>query len=86
MSASPMPRWQTAIALLAVVLAAVALLPLAPGARVLCAGLAGAAILMLLAARLRAHRVRREATRVAGVYDRIERIRADRARRTTSRR
>jgi hypothetical protein len=81
-----MPRWQNAIALLAVVLAAVALLPLAPGVRVMCAGLAGAAILMLLVVRLRAHRVRRESTRVAGVYDRIDRIRAERAKRSTSRR
>ena len=81
-----MPRWQKAIALLAVVLAAVAMLPLAPGARVLCAGLAGSAIVMLLVVRLRAHRVRREATRVAGVYDRIERIRAERARRNALRR
>lgn len=83
MNAPPMPRWQNAIALFAVVLGAVALLPLAPGARVLCAGLAGVAILMLLVVRLRAHRVRRDATRVAGVYDRIERIRADRAKRTS---
>jgi hypothetical protein len=81
-----MPRWQNAMALLAVVLAAVALLPLAPGARVMCAGLAVAVIVTLLMVRLRAHRVRRDATAVAGVYDRIERIRADRAKRITPRR
>ncbi|HEX3464102.1 MAG TPA: hypothetical protein VHS78_08650 [Candidatus Elarobacter sp.] len=78
MNAPVMSRRQNAIALFAVVLAAVALLPISPSARIACAALAGAAIVMLLVVRLRAHRARRDAERVHGVYDRIERIRAER--------
>lgn len=73
-----MPRWQNAIALLAVVLAALALLPLAPSTRVVFIALAAAAIVTLFIVRMRAHRARRDAGRVDGVYARIERIRAER--------
>lgn len=85
MNAPPMRPWQNAVALVATVLAAGALLPLAPPVRFLCAGLAGATIVVLLLARVRAHRVRRDQERVDDVYARIERMRADRIRRRGSR-
>ncbi|MDB5041645.1 MAG: hypothetical protein JWN27_2371, partial [Candidatus Eremiobacteraeota bacterium] len=77
----PMRPWQNILALLATIVASGTLLPLAPAVRVLCAAIAGVIVLLLLLARVRAHRVRRDRERVDGVYDRIERIRADRARR-----
>jgi hypothetical protein len=73
-----MRPWQNAIALAATVLACGALLPLAPHVRIACAGLAFAIIVGLLAGRLRMHAVRRNDARAAGVYERIERIRAAR--------
>jgi membrane protein CcdC involved in cytochrome C biogenesis len=73
-----MRPWQNAIALAATVLACGALLPLAPYLRFASAGLAFAIIVGLLAARLRLHAVRRSDARTSGVYDRIERIRAER--------
>jgi len=73
-----MRPWQNAVALAATVLACGALLPLAPHVRIGCAVLAFAIIVALLAARLRLHSVRRTDARSAGVYDRIERIRAER--------
>jgi uncharacterized membrane protein len=69
---------QNAVALAATMLAAGALLPLEPRARIVLAGLAFAVILILLAVRLRAHAARRDRDRISGVYDRIERIRAQR--------
>ncbi|GAC1659922.1 MAG: hypothetical protein NVS4B13_06400 [Candidatus Elarobacter sp.] len=77
-----MRPWQNVVALAATLLAAGALLPLAPHVRIGLAGLAGAVVVMLLGVRLRAHSARRDSARVAGVYNRIERIRADRAKRT----
>ena len=73
-----MRPWQNAIALAATVLACGALLPLAPHLRIACAGLAFAVIVALLAARLRMHAARRSDARTSSVYDRIERIRAER--------
>jgi membrane protein implicated in regulation of membrane protease activity len=81
MTASPMRRWQNAFALLAVVLAAVALLPLAPAMRIASAGLAIVALLFLLAMRLRAHSARRNGTRTTSTYERIARLREGRAKR-----
>ena len=78
MTAPPMRPWQNAVALIGTLLAAGALLPLPAAARLLLAALAAAAILFLLAIRMRAHRVRRDGARISGVYDRIERIRSDR--------
>ncbi len=81
MRAPPMRLWQNAVALAATLLAAGALLPLEPRVRLLCAGLAGAVIVALLAMRLHAHSARRDDARVSGVYDRIARIREERAKR-----
>jgi hypothetical protein len=78
MTAPPMPRWQNAVALAGTVAAAGALLPLAPRYRLLSAGLAIALIVIVLIARLRAHRVSRQSSHVADTYARIERIRAQR--------
>ncbi len=76
-----MRPWQNAVALLATVLAAGALLPLAPHLRLLCACLAIATIVGLLVQRTRSHRVRRADARANDVYSRIERIRAERVQR-----
>ena len=76
-----MRPWQNAIALAATVLACGALLPLAPYVRIACAALAFAVIIALLVARLRMHAARRSDARTSGVYDRIERIRAERGER-----
>jgi hypothetical protein len=73
-----MRPWQNAVALLATLFAAGALLPLAPHLRLLCAGLAIATIVGLLVIRMRVHRARRDSARVADVYTRIERMRAER--------
>jgi hypothetical protein len=81
MTAPPMRPWQNLLALVATVVAAGALLPLAPAVRLLCVGGAGVLILFVLTARMRAHRVRRDRERADGIYDRIERIREERARR-----
>jgi hypothetical protein len=81
MNVPPMRPWQNAIALGATVLACGALLPLAPHVRIACAGVAFAVIVGLLTARLRMHAVRRGAARASGVYDRIERMRAERGER-----
>jgi len=81
MTAPPMRLWQNLLALVATMLAAGALLPLPPAVRLLCVGGAGVLILLVLVARMRAHRVRRDRERVDGVYDRIDRIREERARR-----
>ncbi len=80
-----MRPWQNAVALLATVLAAGALLPLAPQVRLLCGGLAISTIVVLLVLRGRAHRVRRTDARVADVYSRIERMRTERTQRTKRR-
>ena len=80
-NAPPMRLWQNLLALLATVIAAGALLPLPGAVRLLFAAVAGILILLLLAARMRAHRVRRDLERVDSVYDRIERIREQRSRR-----
>jgi hypothetical protein len=73
-----MRPWQNGIALAATVLACGALLPLPPHLRIGSAVVAFAIIVLLLAARLRIHAARRTDARTSGVYDRIERIRADR--------
>jgi hypothetical protein len=72
---------QNAVALAATLLAAGALLPLPPHVRLFLAGLAIAVILVLAVVRMRAHSARRGAVRLDGVYGRIERIRAERAKR-----
>ena len=74
-----MRPWQNAIALAATLLACGALLPLGVRVRITCAVLAFAIIIVLLVIRLRAHAVRRNDARTAGIYGRIERIRAERA-------
>lgn len=76
-----MPRRQNAFALMATLLAAGALLPLDGRVRVGLVALAFAMVFVLLVIRLRAHAARRDAARVSGVYDRIARIRAVRAKR-----
>ena len=76
-----MRPWQNAVALAATVLACGALLPLAPYLRIASAGLAFAIIIALLTARLRMHAARRTDARTSGVFDRIERIRAERGER-----
>jgi membrane protein CcdC involved in cytochrome C biogenesis len=73
-----MRPWQNAIALAATVLACGALLPLPPRLRIASAALAFAIIVGLLVARLRMYAVRRTDVRTSGVYDRIQRIRAER--------
>jgi heme A synthase len=80
MTAPRMPRAQTALALAAVIVAAGAMLPVSTGVRIACAAAASALVVALLLARLRAHRVRRSEAST-GVYERIERIRAERAKR-----
>ncbi|GAC1585106.1 MAG: hypothetical protein NVS3B7_20180 [Candidatus Elarobacter sp.] len=75
-----MRPWQNGIALIGALLAAAALLPLPDRLRIAFAGLACAAIVVLLAVRMRAHRARRAARRVSDVYGRIEIIRAQRDR------
>ena len=74
-----MRPWQNAIALAATLLACGALLPLGVRARIACAVLAFVIIIVLLVIRLRAHAVRSNDARTAGIYGRIERIRAERA-------
>ncbi len=59
-------------------LAAGTLLPLPSATRIVLAVLAFAVILILLVVRLRGHAAARGRARVSGVYDRIERIRAQR--------
>ena len=59
------------VALVATLLAAGALLPLPGRIRLLCVALAGATIVLLLLARLRAHGARRTDERVDGLYGRI---------------
>lgn len=81
MTVPPMRPWQNAIALAATVLACGALLPLPAHLRIGSAVLAFAIIVALLGARLRLHAARRTDARTSGVYDRIERIRAERGER-----
>lgn len=69
---------QNAVALAATMLAAGTMLPLPAATRILLAALAFAVILVLLVVRLRGHTAERNRTRIDGVYDRIERIRAQR--------
>jgi membrane protein implicated in regulation of membrane protease activity len=69
---------QNAVALAAIMLAAGTLLPLAASARFVLAGLAFVIILLLLVVRLRSHAAERDRARVDSVYDRIDRIRAQR--------
>jgi hypothetical protein len=76
-----MRPWQNAIALAATVLACGVLLPLPPHLRIGSAVLAFTIIVVLLGARLRLHAARRTDVRTSGVYDRIERIRAERGER-----
>lgn len=78
MTAPPMPRWQNAVALAAMIAAGGALLPLAPRLRLLSAGFAIALITIVAVARLGAHRVRRETGHLGDTYARIDRIRAQR--------
>ena len=81
MTAPLMRRWQNLLALLAVMLAGGSLLPLPEHVRLACVAAAVATILVVLAVRLRAHQPSRRLPSGPDVYDRIERIRADRERR-----
>jgi hypothetical protein len=76
-----MRPWQNAVALAATLFAAGALLPIEPRIRLVLAGLAIVVILLLFAVRMRSHAARRDDARIGGVYDRIERIRDERAKR-----
>ena len=76
-----MRRSQNLLALVAVVLAAVALLPLRPAIRLICAALAMLLVLALFAARLRTHRPRAGSGTPGDAYSRAAKIRADRANR-----
>lgn len=78
MPAPMMRRWETAVALTAVILAAGALLPLGSAARLSCAGAAIVALLVVCSARLRALLARREPPPPSETYAKIERIRAAR--------
>lgn len=78
MRAPMMRRWETAVALSAVILAAGALLPIGSGARLTCGAAAIVALLVVCSTRLRAHLVRREPTTPSDTYAKIERIRAAR--------
>ncbi len=82
MTAPPMRRSQNLAALAAVILAAASLLPLRPAVRLSCAVLAVLLILGIFATRLRTHGARRRTNRADDVYARIDRIRADRAKRS----
>jgi steroid 5-alpha reductase family enzyme len=73
-----MKRWENIVALAATVLAAGALLPIAPYQRFLCAGAAIVTLVVLCGVRLRAHIARRDAPGSSETYTRIERIRAAR--------
>ena len=81
MRAPPMGRGQNALALVATLVAAAALLPLAARTRIVLVVVAFGIVFVLLAIRLRAHAARRDAARVSGVYDRIARIREQRTKR-----
>jgi hypothetical protein len=82
MVAPPMRRWQNLLALLAVVLAAGALLPLGERIRYGCMAAAIGLILLILMTRLRAHRPAARRPSGPDVYDRIAKIRAEREKRT----
>ena len=73
-----MKRAENLVALAAIVLAAGALLPLAPVARITCAALAVATLLALCTLRVRAYLTRRDATKISDTYAKIERIRSAR--------
>jgi steroid 5-alpha reductase family enzyme len=70
-----MKRWENIVALAATVLAAGALLPIAPYLRFICAGAAIVTLVVLCGVRLRAHIARRDAPSSSETYTRIERIR-----------
>ena len=80
MVAPPMRRWQNLLALLAVLLAAGALLPLGDRLRFGCVAAAIGIILFILLARVRAHRPTAGSTG-PDVYDRVAKIREERERR-----
>ncbi len=81
MNAVPMRPWQNALAIIATFLAAGALLPLGTRFRLTCAFAAAAIIFVLLAVRLRSHSASRKRASTTATFDRIARIRADRAKR-----
>jgi len=78
MTATPMRRWETLVALTAVVLAAGALLPLPPVLRIICAAAAIATLLLICGMRLRAYFMRHEPPPLSDTYAKIDRIRAAR--------
>lgn len=78
MTAKPLRRWETLVALAAVVLAAGALLPLGPAIRIACACAAILTLLVLSGMRLRALLAQRDAAPPSETYAKIERIRAAR--------
>jgi hypothetical protein len=76
-----MPRWENLVAVAAIVLAGLALLPLGAGTRLVCSGIAIVASCTLLTLRLRAHAAHRSRRRTDEVSATIARIRAARERR-----
>jgi hypothetical protein len=78
MPALAMKRWENIVALAATVLAAGALLPIAPYQRFVCAGAAIVTLLILCGIRLRAHLAHRESPAASDTYAKIERIRSTR--------
>jgi len=79
MKSPPMPRRETALALVAVVLAAGTMLPVATVVRLACGGAAAAVVGVLLVTRLRAHRFSDSSSRSDAVYRRLAEIRQRRA-------
>ena len=79
---APLMRvWQNLLAMIGVIAAAFALLPLPARARLTCIAIAGTVIALTLALRLRQHGRARAHVRSADTWGRIERIRAERAKR-----
>ncbi len=75
-----MPRWQSLLAILAILLVAGALWPWSPLDRLLCAGTAVVLIVVVLASRLQQHAATLTGSRasIKDMESRIERIRGER--------
>lgn len=82
-----MPRWQSLMAILAIFFVAGALWPWSPLNRLVCAGIAVALIIVVLASRLQQHAAALTGSRasIKDMESRIDRIRNDRERRFTRR-
>lgn len=78
-----MPRWQSVLAIVAMFFVAGALWPWAPFNRLVCAGIAFAVILIVLASRLQRHATTLTGSRasIKEIESRIDRIRSEREKR-----